>query len=159
MSWFLVQKYGKDGEDFLRALGQQDMTYEASSPKMAEEVARGERPIAWPVQWTSYLAYQGPNVKFVVPKEGLYYSVANAVIAKGAPHPNAAKVWIEWEVSKAGQQVKVDAGRETAIRTDVTAKEPWLRLDTAGAWASVTFADRENKQQEMQQTVKSFFPN
>jgi hypothetical protein len=60
-------------------------------------------------------------------------------------------------VSKAGQQVKVDVGQETAIRNDVTAKETWLRLDTAGPWASVSFEDRATKQGEMAKTVQSYF--
>lgn len=157
IAWFLSQKYGPEGEAFLRDLGKQDLQFEASQPKMADEIARGERAIGMPVQWISYKAVEGPNVKFVQPKEGLYYSIANAVIVKGAPHPNAAKLWIEWEVSKAGQQVKVDVGQETAIRTDVAASQTWLRLDSAGPWASVSFADRGSKQPEMGQTVKSFF--
>lgn len=157
MSWFLTQKYGKEGEDFLKKLAQQDLTYEANAAKMAEEVARGEKGIAAPLQWISYSAKKGPNVKFVQPKEGLYYSIANAAIPKGAPHANAAKLWIEWEVSKEGQQVKVDAGSETAIRNDVQAKESWLRLDTAGAWANVTFADRRSKQKEMGERVRAIF--
>lgn len=157
IAWFLSQKYGPDGEAFLRDLGKQDLQFEASQPKIADEIARGERGIGMPVQWISYKAVEGPNVKFVQPKEGLYYSIANAVIVKGAPHPNAAKLWIEWEVSQAGQQVKVDVGQETAIRTDVTASQTWLRLDTAGPWASVSFADRASKQAEMGKTVQSFF--
>lgn len=159
LAWFISQQYGQKGADFLRRLGEQDMQYEPSAPRMAEEVARGERPIAWPVQWASFRANQGANVKFIQPAEGLYYSIANAVIPKGAPHPNAAKLWIEWEVSREGQQVKVNAGQETAIRKDVTAQETWLRLDTAGAWASISFDDRQSKQDEMRTTVKSFFPN
>lgn len=157
MAWFLSQKYGKEGEDFLRALGKQDLQYESSQPKIADEIARGERALGVPVQWISFKALEGPNVKFIQPKEGLYYSIANAVIVKGAAHPNAAKLWIEWEVSRAGQQVKVDVGQETAIRNDVTAKETWLRLDTAGPWASVSFEDRGTKQSEMGKTVQSFF--
>jgi iron(III) transport system substrate-binding protein len=124
---------------------------------MAEDVARGERAMSLPQQWIAYKAVEGPNVKFVQPKEGLYYSIANAVIPKNAPHPNAAKLWIEWEVSKEGQQVKVDVGQETAIRNDVTAKQTWLRLDTAGAWATVSFDDRRSKQQEMGRVVSAYF--
>ncbi|MEI6537200.1 MAG: extracellular solute-binding protein, partial [Verrucomicrobiaceae bacterium] len=157
IAYFLTQKYGKQGEDFLRALAKQDMTYEVAQPKIAEEIARGEQPIGMPVQWISFKGIDSPNLKFIQPKEGLYYSLVNAVIPKGAPHPNAAKVWIEWEVSRAGQQVKGDIGQETAIRSDITAKETWLRLDTAGPWASVSFEDRRTKQAEMGTIVKSFF--
>jgi iron(III) transport system substrate-binding protein len=157
IAWFISQKYGEQGAEFLRELGKQDLQYEATAPKMAEEVSRGERGIAAPTQWISYKAVEGANVKFIQPTEGLYYSIANAVIAKGAAHANAAKVWIEWEVSKAGQQVKVDAEQETALRTDVTAKQTWLRLDTAGPWASVTFEDRRTKQAEMGKTVQAYF--
>jgi iron(III) transport system substrate-binding protein len=157
IAWFISQKYGQEGQDFLRALGTQDLQFEVAQPKIVEEIARGERPIGAPVSWTSYKAVEGPDVKFIQPKEGLYYSIVNAVIPKGAPHPNAAKLWIEWEDSQAGQQVKADVGQETALRTDVKAQQTWLRLDTAGPWASVTFEDRRTKQAEMGQTVKSYF--
>ena len=157
IAWFISQRTGKQGEDFLRALGGQDLQLETSSPKMAEQVARGERAISAPQSWTSYQAVEGPNVKFVQPKEGLYYSIVNTAIPKGAPHANAAKLWIEWEASRAGQQVKVDVGQETAIRNDVDAKHTWLRLDTAGPWASVTFEERRSKQAEMASTVRTYF--
>ena len=85
--------------------------------------------------------------------------ITNMVIPKGAPHPNAAKLWIEWEASKEGQQVKAELGSEVVVRKDVPTKEKWLSLETAGPWAGVTFADRLTKQNEMGEQVKKYFPN
>jgi ABC-type Fe3+ transport system substrate-binding protein len=71
---------------------------------------------------------------------------------------NAAKVWVEWEASKEGQQVKADLGQEVVVRKDVQAKEKWLSLASAGAWAGVTFDERLTKQSQMAELVKQYFP-
>ncbi|MFN0074125.1 MAG: ABC transporter substrate-binding protein [Chloroflexota bacterium] len=157
MTWAMTEKDGQKAVDFFKIFSTQDLVYEVAAPKMAEDVARGEYGIGAPSQWTSYLPKQAPQTKFIQPKEGLYYSIANAVIPKGAPHPNAAKLWIEWETSKEGQQLKADLGYEVAIRTDVTTKETWLRLDTAGPWAGIPFADRLTKQADMNERVKGIY--
>lgn len=157
MTWAMTEKEGQKAVDFFKKLATQDLVYESGAPKMAEDVARGEYGIGAPLQWTSYLPKQAPQTKFIQPKEGLYYSIANAVIPKGAPHPNAAKLWIEWETSREGQQLKADLGYEVVLRTDVTTKETWLRLDTAGPWAGIPFADRLTKQAEMNERVKGIY--
>jgi iron(III) transport system substrate-binding protein len=157
MTWAMTEKDGQKAVDFYKAFSQQDLVYEQAAPKLAEDVARGEYGIGAPSAWTSYLPKAAPHTRFIQPKEGLYYSVGNAVIPKGAPHPNAAKVWIEWETSREGQQLKADLGYEVAIRKDVTAKETWLRLDTAGPWAGIPFSDRLNKQDAMNERVKSIY--
>jgi iron(III) transport system substrate-binding protein len=43
----------------------------------------------------------------------------------GAPHPNAAKLFVNWIASPEGQQVHADAEKQAPMRRDVPA--PWLR--------------------------------
>jgi iron(III) transport system substrate-binding protein len=157
MTWAMTEKDGQKAVDFFKAFSTQELVYEVAAPKLAEDVARGEYGIGAPSAWTSYLPKAAPHTRFIQPREGLYYSVGNAVIPKGAPHPNAAKVWIEWETSREGQQLKADLGYEVALRKDVTAKETWLRLDTAGPWAGIPFSDRLNKQEAMNERVKGIY--
>lgn len=157
LSWFITQEYGEEGEDFLNAMAEQQLQFEANSAKMAEDLARGERAITAPLLWTEFQAISGANVAFIQPDEGLYYAMYNAVIIDGAPHPNAAKLWIEWEVSHEGQQLKAEIGEESAIRTDVEAAETWLRMDTAEPWAAVPFEDRLTRRDEMGETIARFF--
>jgi iron(III) transport system substrate-binding protein len=159
LTWFWTQTQGAKADEFLRAFAQNDLALESNTAKIAEDVARGEQGLGVPTTTNNYEAKKGPHTRFIIPKEGSYYSITNMVIPKGAPHPNAAKLWIEWEASKEGQQVKAELGSEVVVRKDVPTKEKWLSLETAGPWAGVTFADRLTKQNEMGEQVKKYFPN
>lgn len=69
--------------------------------------ARGETPII--VQW-DYLALTdrdtlagNPNVEIVIPASGVFAGIYIQGISAFAPHPNAAKLWMEWLYSDEGQ--------------------------------------------------------
>ena len=61
------------------------------------------------------------------PKEGLYVSggSGNLVILKNAPHPNATKLFVNWVLSKEGQEVYSKALGQATRRLDVDTK--WLQ--------------------------------
>lgn len=158
LTWFWTQTQMPKADEFLKAFAKQDLGLEANPAKIAEDVARGEYGIGIPVGTNNYTAKVAPHTRFVIPKEGSYYSITNMVIVQGAPHSNAAKLWIEFEASKEGQQLKAEVGHEVVVRKDVAAKEKWLSLETAGAWAGVSFADRLTKQADMAERVKAYFP-
>lgn len=70
-------------------------------------VARGETPIR--ITW-DYLALSGademagnPPIEVVIPTSGRFAGVYVQAISAFAPHPNAAKLWMEWLYSDAGQ--------------------------------------------------------
>jgi iron(III) transport system substrate-binding protein len=48
---------------------------------------------------------KGANLKFLLPKEGIVLLPAGTFILAKAPHPNAAKLWIDFTLSEAGQTV------------------------------------------------------
>jgi putative spermidine/putrescine transport system substrate-binding protein len=69
--------------------------------------ARGETPII--VQW-DYLALANrdtlagnPPVEIVIPSSGVFAGIYIQGISAYAPHPNAAKLWMEWLYSDEGQ--------------------------------------------------------
>ena len=69
--------------------------------------ARGETPII--IQW-DYLALAdrdslagNPNVEIVIPKTGRFAGIYVQAISAYAPHPNAAKLWMEHLYSDEGQ--------------------------------------------------------
>ena len=73
----------------------------------AAALAQGTAPIA--VRW-DYLALGdrdtlkgNPPVTVVVPKTGIVAGVYVQAISAYAPHPNAAKLWMEWLYSDASQ--------------------------------------------------------
>lgn len=73
----------------------------------AASLAKGETPII--IRW-DYLALTdrdtlkgNPNVTVVIPKTGVVAGVYVQAISKYAPHPNAAKLWMEHLYSDEGQ--------------------------------------------------------
>jgi len=132
-------------------------------------VANGETPIR--ITW-DYNALAGrdsfagnPNVEVVVPKSGRFAGVYVQAISAYAPHPNAAKLWMEYLYSDEGQLLwlkgychpvrEPDLRSRNAIPADMLAKLPDIsgavfpssaQLDTAkalitGSWDSVVGAD------------------
>jgi len=60
----------------------------------------------------------GKPVDFVRPKPALM-TLTTIALAKNAPHPNAARVFLEWLLSKDGQAVFQEIGGRTSARTDM----------------------------------------
>jgi iron(III) transport system substrate-binding protein len=91
-----------------------------------------------------YMAEQqkkaGKAIDFVNPTP-LLVSLNPVGLAKNAPHPNAARVFIDWLLSKDGQQFIVErGGGEISSRTDVKnnpaiwdPKRPWVIVQTPSA--------------------------
>ena len=61
--------------------------------------------------YTSAVAIKkGEPIKQILPKEGLPFIVSPQAILAKAPHPNAAKVLVDWLFTREAQQVMVDEG-------------------------------------------------
>jgi putative spermidine/putrescine transport system substrate-binding protein len=77
----------------------------------AATVAAGETPIT--IRWTynalsnrdATAASGGPAIEVVVPKSGRFAGVYVQAISAFAPHPNAAKLWMEFLYSDEGQNI------------------------------------------------------
>jgi len=108
-------------------------------------IAAGETPIT--IRWTynalanrdSTAASGGPAIEVVVPKSGRFAGVYVQAISAYAPHPNAAKLWMEFLYSDEGQNTWLagychpirypDLVARNAVPADQLAKLP----DVAGA--------------------------
>jgi putative spermidine/putrescine transport system substrate-binding protein len=105
-------------------------------------IASGETPIT--LQW-DYLALANrdsfagnPNVEVVIPKSGVFGGVYVQAISAYAPHPNAAKLWMEYLYSDEGQLVWLsgyghpiryaDMVKRNVISADFAAKLPPAEL-------------------------------
>ena len=58
-----------------------------------------------------------PNapVKFLLMKQDTPYSVGKQCVIAGAPHPNAAQLWMNWVMSKEGQAAYAKSGSYPAM--------------------------------------------
>jgi ABC-type Fe3+ transport system substrate-binding protein len=115
------------GEPFLAKLFAQEMTIGRNLRQLGEAVARGKSAISIGVSYYTYL----PFIKAGLPvrpisniKEGYYAGTGsgNLAILKNPPHPNAAKVFANWLLSKEGQGAFTKALGQPTRRFDVETK-------------------------------------
>ena len=112
------------GEAYLKKLAQQNLLLIEDRRLVADSLARGKVAVAIGATYYSYAAFMkaGLPVKPLPPsKEGTFVSQGNGgpVVIKNHPHPNAAKVYVNWLLSKEGQQVYSKAFGQATRRLDV----------------------------------------
>jgi iron(III) transport system substrate-binding protein len=133
-SWILAF-----GEDKVREFVQIQQPVVMNQPRQqAEAVIRGQYPIAFGigVPDMTFLASQGLDTSFVKPLApddpgGAIATDGTGSVAlfKGAPHPNAAKVLINWLLSKEGQIAVSKNTGYNSRRTDVPPVNPTTVFD------------------------------
>lgn len=115
------------GEGYLRKLTEQFSLIGAERRQVAEALAKGTVAISIGPTYYSFVSFvkSGLPMKPLPPiKEGTYISMGNGgpVAIKNAPHPNAAKVFINWLLSKEGQELYSKAQGQATRRLDVDTK-------------------------------------
>lgn len=107
--------------DLQKALGAVQVRVQASTGTMMERIASGENLIGYNLNAAYALtrARKDPSIGIVLPKD--YTLVLSRVmfIAKKAKNPNAAKLWLDFVLSKKGQEIIASKADLYAIRPDV----------------------------------------
>jgi iron(III) transport system substrate-binding protein len=127
-SWAFLWKM--KGEEYLAKLAQQDLLITRNQRQIAEGVARGKLSFSIGLSHYSYEPFlkAGLPVKPVPNiKEGAHASNGSGVITivKNPPHPNAAKIFVNWLLGKEGQEVYGKAMVQGTRRLDVDTR--WLK--------------------------------
>ena len=132
--------------DFMKALGKQDISFQVSNDAAFQVLARGERPFfinAVNSVMTQYVA-QGATIKPVVLDEGTTTTLSPGLaVIKGAPHPNAAKLFANWMLTQEGQDVYCKVQSFNSIRKDVTDYTPPGAQFTAKKLINTTLEDQD----------------
>jgi iron(III) transport system substrate-binding protein len=118
------------GEDFLRGLLKQDMVAARDLRQQVEWIVRGKYPVAIGLDDRFLLEFKEKGVGSKVrplaaasPAGGgarIGPGFGNIMSVNRAPHPNAAKVYINWLLSREGQVAYVKATGINSRRLDVT---------------------------------------
>lgn len=108
-AWDLFKTMGKTGAKFYTSAG-----------AMMERVASGEHTIAYGIFGSYALARskKDPNVGIVLPSDYTMVTSRVAFISKAAKSPNAAKLFLDYMLSKRGQEVIAKADLYS-LRDDV----------------------------------------
>jgi iron(III) transport system substrate-binding protein len=88
-----------------------------SQAPMADAMIRGEVAMA-PIVSTLIvpLVQQGAPLAWRFAPEGIPLTVFAAGIPKTAPHPNAAKLFLDWSLSLEGQKISVELGSYSGLK-------------------------------------------
>jgi iron(III) transport system substrate-binding protein len=112
------------GRGFHEKLAKQYLKFSREIPANERRVARGEYPLYIPDSLTSLSELKGLPVKFLVPKEGLPYVGYDLALLKHAPHPNAARLLMEYCIGQKMQQIYADLGLLPAIAGVLSQLDP-----------------------------------
>ncbi|MBI4333992.1 MAG: extracellular solute-binding protein [Chloroflexi bacterium] len=121
----VIQVYGMDeAKEFFRQVVKQEPVVTRDWRQMVEWVARGKYPIGLapnPEQTASFLAAGAPIATVKVNEGAKIGSVSGALgVPARVAHPNASIVFINWLLSKEGQEVFAKGLGNPSRRTDVS---------------------------------------
>jgi iron(III) transport system substrate-binding protein len=107
--------------DFVKALGVIGPRFQSSSGTMMERISSGENVLGYNI-FSSYAALRAkkdPSIGIVLPND--YTLVMSRVMfaSKSARNPNAAKLWVDYILSKRGQTIIGNQAELGSIRADV----------------------------------------
>jgi iron(III) transport system substrate-binding protein len=127
-TWSFIWKV--KGEEFLTKLAQQDLVVNQNLRQLGDGLAKGRLAFTIGVSYYTY----APFLKAGLPvrpvsriKEGAHANNGSGVITviKNPPHPSAAKIFVNWFLSKEGQELYGKALTQGTRRLDVDTK--WLK--------------------------------
>ena len=122
-AWFAEMRYYKllDDDYFRRFARQEPILWGGASSEANKMVGRGEAwlfPYAETVAVSSIIL-EGAPLKLLGMTEGSSLLTDPISIIRGAAHPNAAKLFINWLLSRKGQDVYTREQRADSVRKDV----------------------------------------
>jgi iron(III) transport system substrate-binding protein len=120
----MLEFYGKEkGKEFLRKLAQQNPQLRSGGTLTATLVGAGELPIAFSINANNVenVKESGSPVDWARMEDPLYGEPHPAAVMARAPHSNAARLVVEFAISREGQELMSRLGKVPG-RSDVQAK-------------------------------------
>ncbi len=124
VNYFIPRLMGQEaGEEYLRALANQEITYTRDGRLLVESVAKGKYPIGIGAMGSVVgdFVKAGAQISPVRPAEGglLAFGVNCLAIVDGSPHPDAATVFLNWILTDEGQRLYSSAANYPPRRLGV----------------------------------------
>ena len=97
------------GPDYFKQVAAMKPSFLVRSEQIAGRIVSGEDVMSASGMPTRAYQYnqKGANLKFIMPAEGVVLLPQTMFILKKAPHPNAAKLWVDFILSEEGQNIVV----------------------------------------------------
>ena len=149
------------GEEFLKKLAAQEMFLSRDQRQLGDGLSKGK--VALTIGLTYYSL--APFIKAGLPiqplpeaKEGTYTSCGSGALSviKAPPHPNATKVFVNWLLSKEGQEVYGKAMGQATRRLDVETR--WLTENGVRASKDFLTVEENNRLENYgEETVSTYW--
>ena len=155
---YLLEK--RLGTEFMRQWGDQQPIIVATAAQLIDMLVRGEALVGATVD--HFRAFEAPAVAAgivgVYPSEGMPLAVAPIAILKDAPHPNAARLFVDYALSEAGQNLlAVDIFAVYSMRKGVRTPAGQLPLADTKPLLPTDLADYEAAAQNFPETFERYF--
>jgi len=134
--WFavLLKHFGREkGLQYMRSLAKQDLRMVRGRTAQSQLLAAGERPVAIVLSGHTVLDLKARGAPLELVILDPYFAQANKLMmARHAPHPHAAALFIDWALSEEGQTMITTFGRVVTRKgvkqrfPELTAKESLL---------------------------------
>ena len=107
--------------DLVKALGAQAVDLETSTSVMVQRIAAGKDYLGYNLIGSYALtrARRDPSIGVVMPSDYTLVMSRIAIVSKTATHPNAARLWLDYLLSRRGQTVLATRSELFSIRSDV----------------------------------------
>jgi ABC-type Fe3+ transport system substrate-binding protein len=148
------------GEEFLKKLVRQNPVMMTEERPLAEALAKGSLAITIGLDIDNFISFvrAGLPVKPLPQmKDGIYPVTGSGALAviKNPPHPNATKVFVNWLLSKEGQEAYQSAIGEPTRRLDVAApKEAYAVRPAREFMTAEQYHRLESHTEDKQETVR-----
>ena len=105
MQWYTLRKLY--GADFWPEFAKQRPKGFDARAQLFDRLAKGEDRMCALAEYAGYtlFAEKGADIEFVAPADGLPAISLYIGVVNRAPHPEAAKLFVDWALSRRGQQV------------------------------------------------------
>ena len=114
-------KFNPQFWDMVKALGVVGPRVQSSAGTMMERISSGENLLGFNI-FNSYAALRAkkdPSIGIVLPKDYALVMSRVMFVSKTAKNPNAAKLWVDYILSKRGQTIIGNQSELGSIRADV----------------------------------------
>jgi iron(III) transport system substrate-binding protein len=147
------------GWDYLKSLKSQ-VAFNRDRNESPRMVARGEYAVYAPQAVNDEITNvikSGAPVKLIFPEDGAIYIPVQSGVLNKAPHPNAAKLLIEYMLSEEGQVVIAEKGKVYPARKQVQGPPGWPDISGNKYLPVVTEEDLKKNPENVKRFEELFF--
>ncbi|KAF1021975.1 MAG: hypothetical protein GAK30_01477 [Paracidovorax wautersii] len=107
--------------DFIKAVGAAGVLVQSSTGTMLERVSSGENLLGYNIlgPYAEAKAKKDPSLGIAYPTDHALVLSRVAFISRRAKNPNAAKLWLDYLLSKRGQEVIAHQAELVSVRNDI----------------------------------------